>query len=105
MPPDSRDFSEISTDHYDPPGVRPPTRRQHQLSWIDTRGPHLLTLEERAVVGSAANVDVVVSDSTVSRLHAEFDSRADGLWVRDRGSRNGTYVESVRIMSARVPDG
>ena len=47
----------------------------------------------------------MIEDATVSRLHAELDPRRDGLWVRDLGSRNGTFVNGVRVVSARVPDG
>ena len=37
---------------------------------------------------------------TVSREHAELGRGADGaLWVRDVGSRNGTYVNTRRIES------
>jgi two-component system, NtrC family, response regulator GlrR len=47
---------------------------------------------------------VVVAEPTVSRVHAEFDVRDDGLWVRDLGSRNGTFVEGLQVTGARVPD-
>jgi transcriptional regulator with GAF, ATPase, and Fis domain len=59
----------------------------------------------RAVIGSARGVDVVIDDPTVSRLHAEIELRDDGLWVKDLGSTNGTFVGAVRIESARIPDG
>ena len=54
----------------------------------------------RAVIGSARGVDVVIEDPTVSRLHAEVEIRDDGLWLKDLGSTNGTFVGSVRIESA-----
>jgi two-component system, NtrC family, response regulator GlrR len=33
----------------------------------------------------------------------ELAPREDGLWVHDLGSRNGTYVNGVRIVDARIP--
>jgi transcriptional regulator with PAS, ATPase and Fis domain len=56
-------------------------------------------------MGSANRADIVIEDPTVSRLHAELECRDDGLWVRDLGSRNGTFVEGVRVTGARVPEG
>jgi pSer/pThr/pTyr-binding forkhead associated (FHA) protein len=41
------------------------------------------------------------ADSTVSSRHATIDSRADGLWVEDAGSTNGTFVNGARVTSAR----
>ncbi len=81
------------------------TRRRPQLRWSDGSGPHTSPLDGRAVAGSAAGVDVAVQDPAVSRLHVEFEARDDGVWVRDLGSRNGTFVEGVLVQSARVPDG
>ncbi len=44
-------------------------------------------------------------DRAVSRLHAEIAPRDDGLWVKDLGSRNGTFVAGVKVHDARVPAG
>jgi transcriptional regulator with GAF, ATPase, and Fis domain len=60
---------------------------------------------DRTVVGSATGAGLVVSEPTVSRLHAELECRDDGLWIRDLGSRNGTFVEGVRVQCAHVADG
>jgi len=62
-----------------------------------------VVLEERSTVGSAEQARVRVADRTVSRLHAELDPREDGLWARELGSKNGTYVNEVRVAEARVP--
>jgi DNA-binding NtrC family response regulator len=48
---------------------------------------------------------MVLMDRAVSRLHAEIAPRDDGLWVRDLGSRNGTFVAGVKVVLARVPAG
>jgi two-component system, NtrC family, response regulator GlrR len=81
------------------------TRCQPRLDWSDASGAHSLQLQSSAVVGSSSAVDIVVADPTVSRLHAEFDPRADGLWVRDLSSRNGTFIQEVLVGSARAPEG
>ena len=55
-------------------------------------------------MGAAPRADIEIADAAVSRLHAELELRDDGLWVRDEGSRNGTFVNGVRVESARLDD-
>jgi two-component system, NtrC family, response regulator GlrR len=83
----------------DAPLTRPCTR----ITWSDAAGAHALVVDRPMIVGSAAKADVVVDDATVSRLHAELDPRHDGVWVRDLGSLNGTFVGDVMVSAARLP--
>ena len=85
-----------------PSGIK---NRRYQLHWEDSTGEHSVRPERRTIIGSAAAAGIVVADPTVSRIHAELERRDDGLWVRDLGSRNGTFVEGVQVQGARVPDG
>jgi len=80
-------------------------RQRPRLMWDDANGSHAITLDRRSLLGSASDAQLVIADPTVSRLHAELDPRDDGVWVRDLGSRNGTFVEDVQVGSARVPPG
>jgi FHA domain len=41
-------------------------------------------------------------DEYASSRHALVDPRADGLWVEDVGSTNGTFVNGARIGDARL---
>jgi two-component system response regulator GlrR len=82
------------------------TRRARlHLVWSDGGGPHDVELGERDVVGSSAQASVRVDDRAVSRIHASLELRADGLWVHDLGSRNGTWVEGVRLGTACIVEG
>ncbi len=47
-------------------------------------------------IGSAKTCDIVISDPTVSRRHAEIRRGRDGVILRDLGSMNGTFVGHVR---------
>ena len=80
-------------------------RPSPRLVWTDGAGAHDLELEEPGTAGSAPGSQVVMSDRSVSRVHAELTPKEDGLWVRDVCSRNGTYVAGVKIIEARVPNG
>lgn len=56
-------------------------------------------------IGTALGCDLQLTDRTVSRLHCELVSRADGVVIWDRGSTNGTLVDGVRINEAYVHAG
>ncbi len=75
-----------------------------RLRWTDG-GTHERVLRELTLLGSAPNTGIVIDDRAVSRLHAELDPRADGVWVRDLGSRNGTFVDGVFVTRARLSEG
>lgn len=41
-------------------------------------------------------------DTTVSSRHAALERRADGLWIEDVGSTNGTFVNGARVDGWRL---
>ena len=47
-------------------------------------------------IGSNKTADIVLTDPTVSRRHAEIRRGRDGILLRDLGSMNGTFVGHVR---------
>jgi DNA-binding NtrC family response regulator len=55
---------------------------------------------KRLVVGTSRDSDLTVRDATVSKQHCVLDVLGHGITIEDRGSRNGTYVGSARIMQA-----
>jgi len=75
-----------------------------RILWNDAEGAHEREIDSRAVVGSSPDSAICLHDATVSRLHAELEVRNDGLWIRDLGSRNGTFVNGLRVSGALVPD-
>lgn len=84
----------------------PPPRRLHPvLTWQDGAGKHSHRVEGQVVLGSSPGADVRVTDRTVSRLHAELEVTDQGVWVRDLGSLNGTFVQGIRVTGAMVPNG
>lgn len=57
-------------------------------------------------IGRAPANDVVLADDSVSWHHAQVWSEGEAAWVRDLGSRNGTFVNGARAVSAvRLADG
>src|SRR5262249_16386504 len=48
-------------------------------------------------IGRADSADVVLDDSSLSRLHAQFVMRGDAIEVEDLDSSNGTVVRGERL--------
>jgi len=65
-------------------------RLRHDQAEIDVVAP-------ACVAGRDAECQLVVEDGLVSRRHARFHPREDGLVVEDLDSRNGVYVNQRRI--------
>lgn len=45
----------------------------------------------------AGSVDVVIKDSTISRIHARFTRQKEGIFVTDMNSTNGTFKNGLRL--------
>jgi pSer/pThr/pTyr-binding forkhead associated (FHA) protein len=73
-------------------------RLQQGSTWTDERSfTHSFT------IGRGPECDVVITEPAISRCHAEVRWQA-GVWqLIDRGSRNGTYLDSVKIQDVRLP--
>jgi pSer/pThr/pTyr-binding forkhead associated (FHA) protein len=68
---------------------------------IGQAGPHdgqRWTIIEGIVIGRDADCDIMVADRKVSRRHARFYSNPDGVFIEDLGSKNGTHLNSKRIV-------
>jgi len=55
---------------------------------------------EMITIGRTGNNDVVIPDATISKFHAYFRIKPDGLELVDAGSRNGTRVMG-RVISPK----
>jgi len=56
-------------------------------------------------LGRHRNNDIVVGDAKVSSFHARLDRGAEGFLLVDLSSRNGTYVNSKRIINQLLQTG
>ncbi|MEO8878429.1 MAG: sigma 54-interacting transcriptional regulator [Polyangiaceae bacterium] len=95
---------EGETKAHDSPNAKVSVRRHPRIDWQDAKGAHSTIANRAFLIGSAARADLEIADPTVSRLHAEMEPRRDGIWIRDLGSKNGTYVDGVQVVMARVPE-
>lgn len=52
-----------------------------------------------AVLGRSEEVEIRLDSNRVSRRHAQIESDADGFWLTDLGSANGSFRNDVRMTS------
>lgn len=48
-------------------------------------------------IGRSDDADLVVSDTSISRNHAIIERRAEGFFLSDNGSTNGSYVNKEQV--------
>lgn len=114
-------FAEIELVYLEHAGIPSLPKSAASAPKADTPGapPSVLTLEGAArvvdelmdslrlpltgsgVIGRDPTVRYTLDHARVSRRHAEITEREDGLWIRDLGSTNGTFVNGLSAKSAR----
>jgi pSer/pThr/pTyr-binding forkhead associated (FHA) protein len=103
-PSEPRDAGMTTT--FGAPGASRPLRRV-MLRVIDgpDQGTQIQAARARLTVGRSAVADLVLTDSSISGLHAELLLGPDGVLLRDLKSTNGTTINGVRIQEAWVEPG
>jgi hypothetical protein len=56
---------------------------------------------DRITIGRTLNNDIVINDSSVSRLHAYIRRDTSGWIVADAGSKNGSWLKAERLEARR----
>jgi hypothetical protein len=59
----------------------------------------------RFVIGRGRRCDLILESAKVSREHAVIRREADGWWIEDLGSSNGTWFDRARVDRRRIADG
>jgi DNA-binding NtrC family response regulator len=68
----------------------------------DDEPPVVFRVNGERWIGRSRNASFHVEDARVSRRHATFEPRGEGLFVRDDGSRHGTFVNRSRVSGAGI---
>lgn len=79
-----------------------PIYAQISLDRADVRSVVASVSSKPITLGRAPSNDVAFSDETVSWQHATVWIERGAVWIRDLGSRNGTFVNGERIAGPRV---
>ena len=86
------------------PPARQPRRRREPVSLVVTDGQMAGTSlplgRQGVLIGRSPECTLVVDDEFASSRHARIYPGAEGWFVEDQGSRNGTMVGGVKITGA-----
>lgn len=77
------------------------------ISGGSRNGVSVPVLKPNLSIGRDDDADIVIDDSTVSRKHAEIVQSGDGFLLLDLGSKNGSFVNDVKVgqMGQSLNDG
>ena len=92
------------------PDSRPSLPGKLQAILTVLTGPNpgaVFTLDSlKKVIGRGQEAEIHISDSGLSRRHAQISCRSDGFYLEDLGSTNGTFSNGVRLESPqKLEDG
>lgn len=88
------------------PKPKPKTRERRRMPSLQIVEPIALAgeafpVDREVTVGRGGGCQIVLADDTfVSQVHARLFERDGRTYVEDLGSRNGTYVNGLRIDAA-----
>lgn len=77
-------------------------KQSEQFLLKAVNGEQQLPIDRELKLGRDPGSDVVLDQGGASRRHAILKPSAEGVWVEDSGSTNGTFVNGERIEQARL---
>lgn len=77
-----------------------PVAAGFRVTIIDGGAGSFESTGDRCTIGSHPSNDLHLEDTRVSRFHCEIVIEGSSARVRDLGSRNGTFVDGVRVIEA-----
>ena len=57
------------------------------------------------VIGRGRSADLILAEPTISRAHAAVGYAAEGFFVQDLGSTNGTMVNGAKVQRTALKTG
>ncbi len=69
------------------------------------KGKELVLQNALVSIGTLPTNDLVITDTTVSRTHAEVEEKSGGYVIRDLDSTNGTFLEGLSVREAFLTPG
>lgn len=70
----------------------------------DENGSQVI-VEDSVLLGRKSICQVQLNDPAVAAVHAEIEKREDGVWITDKSSGAGVYVNGQRVVSQKITSG
>ncbi|HZR45939.1 MAG TPA: FHA domain-containing protein [Candidatus Manganitrophaceae bacterium] len=70
-----------------------------------TLGRKYLLDQKQILVGRGESVQISLDEKTVSRNHAEFYRKNNQFMVKDLQSKNGIFVNNIKVIGSALKDG
>ncbi|MBW2278113.1 MAG: FHA domain-containing protein, partial [Deltaproteobacteria bacterium] len=68
-------------------------------------GEFVLSEGKQIIIGRSSDAEVVLMEDMVSRRHAHLVVKGEKIYLEDRGSTNGTFVNGEKISKAVASKG
>lgn len=65
----------------------------------------IVPVRGRLTIGRGSDCDLALDEPEMSRRHALIENSGDGIYLRDLGSANGTFVNGVQVRDAVLHPG
>jgi len=78
---------------------------EEELVTLSFDGSRHEVKQRRVVLGRSRDCDIQLTDTNVSRRHAELRQEGASYWIVDLGSTNGTEVNGKRVKRAKLQAG
>ncbi|MEO8670507.1 MAG: FHA domain-containing protein [Tahibacter sp.] len=65
----------------------------------------IIPIRARLTIGRGSECDLVLDEQEMSRRHAMIENSGEGIYLRDLGSANGTFVNGVQVRDAVLHPG
>lgn len=65
----------------------------------------IVPVRGRLTIGRGSECDLMLDEPEMSRRHAMIENNGDGIYLRDLGSSNGTFVNGVQVRDAVLHPG
>lgn len=88
-----------------PPGKSSHEKRGVLVGLSESGSKEMVKLRRDATILGRDKADIVIHDAEVSATHCQIQNIGDAYHIFDMNSSNGTYVNGVRIVKAKLQEG
>jgi thioredoxin reductase (NADPH) len=75
------------------------------LEWKGEEGGSQVIEQDAVLIGRKSICPIKLNDPAVAAVHAELERRPDGVWITDRSSGAGVYVNGQRVVQQQLQHG